>query len=87
MCPKNQYKKVHDLFWQELLLWHLELHKTFDLAHLQVFLAQPVLKLHLSKHCPSPIDCKQTASRMLISVFKSTSALNSGQHELIPQIS
>ena len=74
MCPKNQYKKVHDLFWHELLLWHLELHKTFDLAHLQVFLAQPVLKLHLSKHCPSPIDCKQAASRTLISVFESTSA-------------
>ena len=66
MCPKNQYQKVHDLFWHELLLWHLELHKTFDLAHLQVFLAQPVLKLHLSKHCPSPIDCKQAASRTLI---------------------
>jgi hypothetical protein len=45
MCPKNQYKKIHHLFW--LLLWHLELHKTFDLKHLQVVLAQPVLQLHL----------------------------------------
>jgi hypothetical protein len=32
------------------------------------------LKLHLSKHCPSPIDCKQAASRTLILVFESTSA-------------
>ena len=46
MCPKNQYKNIHHLFW--LLLWHLELHKTFDLPHLQVFLAQLVLQLQCS---------------------------------------
>jgi hypothetical protein len=56
MCPKNQYKKIHHLFWHELLLWHLELHKTFDLKHLQVVLAQPVLQLHLTQPCPFPID-------------------------------
>jgi hypothetical protein len=74
MCPKNQYKKNHHLFWHELLLWHLELHKTFDLKHLQVVLAQPVLQLHLTQPCPFPIDCKRAASRTLISVFESTSA-------------
>jgi len=75
MCPKNQYyKKNHYLFWHELLLWHLELHKTFDLRHLQVFLAKPVLQLHLAKHSPSTIDCKRAVSRTLISVFESTSA-------------
>ena len=63
MCPKNQYQKVHDLFWHELLLWHLELHSTFDLTHIQVFLAQHIFQLHLIKHCPSPIDCKRAASR------------------------
>jgi hypothetical protein len=26
MCPKNQYQKVHDVFWHELLLWYLDLH-------------------------------------------------------------
>ena len=70
MCPKNQYLKIHHLFWQELLLWHLELHKTFDLTHLQVFLAQPVLQMHLTKLCLSPIDCKRDASRTLISVYE-----------------
>ena len=38
------------------------------------FFAQPVLQLHLTKPCPFPIDCKQAASRTLISVFKLTSA-------------
>jgi len=61
--------KICVLFWHELLLWHLELHKTFDLAHLQVFLAQAVLQLHLAKPCPSPIDCKWAASWMLISAL------------------
>jgi hypothetical protein len=70
----NSILKVHDLFWQELLLWHLELHKTFDLTHLQVFRAQPVLQLHLAQPCPFPIDCKRAASRTLISVFEWTSA-------------
>ena len=74
MCPKNQYQKVNDLFWHELILWYLELHKTFDLEHLQVFLAQPVLQLHLTKHCPSSIDCNRAASRMLFSMFELTSA-------------
>ena len=41
MFPRNQ--KVDHLFWDKLLLWHLELHKTFDLTHIQVFLAQPVI--------------------------------------------
>ena len=76
MCPKNQYQKVNDLFWHELILWYLELHKTFDLAHLQNFLAQPALQLHLAKPCPSPVDLKRTASRTLISVFESTSVLD-----------
>ena len=49
-------------------------HKTFDLTYLQVFLAQPVLQLHLTKPCRSPIDCKRAASRTLISVFGSASA-------------
>ena len=74
MSPKNHYLKNHHLFWHELLLWHLELHKTFDLTHLQVFLAQPVLQLNLTKPRPSPIDWKRDASRTLISVFGSTSA-------------
>jgi len=30
--------------------------------------------MHLTKHCPSPVDFKRTASRTLISVFESTSA-------------
>jgi hypothetical protein len=42
MFPRNQ--KVDHLFWDKLLLWHLELHKTFDLTHIQVFLAQPVIR-------------------------------------------
>jgi hypothetical protein len=53
---KINIKKYH-LFWQELLLWLLGLHKTFDLTHSQVFLAQPVLQLHFTKTCPSLIDC------------------------------
>ena len=51
---------------------HLGLHKTYDLTHLQVFLAQPILQLHFTKPCPSPIGCKQAASHKLISVFEST---------------
>ena len=41
MFPRKQ--KDDHLFWDKLLLWHLELHQTFDLTHLQVFLAQPVI--------------------------------------------
>ena len=41
---------MYHLFWNELVLCHLELHKTFDLAHLQDFLAPPALQLHLASH-------------------------------------
>ena len=64
--------KIHLLFWQEL--WTLELHKTFDLTYLQLFLTQPLLKMHLANPCPSSIDFKRAALLMLISVFDSTSA-------------
>ena len=64
MCRKNQNKKFDHLFWLELLLLQLELYTTFDLTHLQVVLAQPVLQLHLTKPCPSPIDCKRKNHEM-----------------------
>jgi len=48
---------------------------THLISHIYTFfLAQPVLQLHLTMLCPSPIDCKWVASRVLILVFESTSA-------------
>jgi len=72
LCVLKSILKIHHLFWHEL--WNLELHKTFDLTHLQLFLTQPLLKLHLANPCPSSIDFKRAASWTLISVFDSTSA-------------
>ena len=51
----------------------VELHKTFELTHLQAFLAQLILQLHFTKLCPSTIDNKRPAvSRALNSVYEST---------------
>ncbi|RNA10651.1 hypothetical protein BpHYR1_003374, partial [Brachionus plicatilis] len=59
--------------------WQRELHKTPAILHVQRFVRQPVVQLHLSFPCPPPIDNSFTASLTLncLSNFISNSTLHS----------
>ncbi|RNA35072.1 hypothetical protein BpHYR1_051926 [Brachionus plicatilis] len=59
--------------------WQRELHKTPAFLHVQRFVRQPAVQLHLSIPCPPPIDNSFTASLTLncLSNFISNSTLHS----------
>ncbi|RNA33815.1 hypothetical protein BpHYR1_005842 [Brachionus plicatilis] len=73
-CGRNQTEKKYTL-----PPWQRELHKTPDFLHVQRFVRQPAVQLHLSIPCPPPIDNSFTASLTLncLSNFMPNSTLHS----------